>query len=574
MKPSTTQLLDALRRRAEAKLSRSTDLKWAGEMQFLIQELEVHQTELELQNIELQDVQNALELARDRYESLYHLAPVGFLTLDKQGRVLECNRNASDWLRIVRTRLIGSSLARYMTREDADRWHVHLKALRPGERRGIDVELINREQRVFPAFISTLFVIENGETRYYTAIIDLTEQRNIENELRARDQELKRSHSRKLEAVGQLSSGLAHDFNNMLMGIIGFLQVALEMLEADHPVRSVVQRSLAAAERSVGLTRRLMSFTHKRPSEPTPIEVDKVLASLEALVRPLLGEHLHYAVSLEAANLHILADNGELEQMLLNLATNARDAMSAGGEFSISTSEVTVSPQEDPCPGSHTRCIRLVVKDTGTGMNPEQIARAFEPFYTTKPTGKGTGLGLATVHSIVKRLGGRVDLKSEVGKGTTFSFYFPIIEPTNCPRAAEGSDSNEETQHGTVLLVEDDEMVRDTVERYLDELGFEVVTAHNAKEAIETCANPQTHVDVLLTDVVMPDKLGTDLAEEARSHCDRLRVLFMSAHGREELSERRGLHEDDALIEKPFTEKQLGAALRRLLQNERNRALH
>jgi PAS domain S-box-containing protein len=684
---SSEELIAELRRRAEEQVRHKGYQSWGRDLQRLAHELEVHQCELQLQNEELLRTQSLLEDARDRYCTLYDTAPVGFVTLDPRGRVLEANVTAARLLHRPVHDVVGSALSQFLSAADADRLYLQCRAIFAGESVSSLEVRFNRptDGGWFPARLDAA-IAENGDVQVcHMTILDLTAERRAEQELRVREAELRERtrlfesmasriedvfyvadsrgatlryvspafravfgrtaasalksrggwliwvhpedrmrlvegrdrlgergvidleyrvlrpddamrivrdrayllaeegmltgvvqditeerrlerevetrHAEKMEAVGSLASGIAHDFNNLLMGLIGFNKLALGKLTQEHPAYRLVDRSLRAAERGTNLTSELMNFSGKRVRSGHPIELDAVVKSAESLLQSLLGEHFRQRFDLAAPGCHIRADAGDIQQILMNLASNARDAMTAGGELAISTAaEETSLPDGNQLTARPVPCVRLAVRDTGVGISPEVRRRIFEPFFTTKPVGQGTGLGLSTVFAIVHRLGARIEVESEVGSGSCFSLIFPTVERD--PDSEKDVTSRESHLCGVALLVEDNELVRTTVESYLSGLGYRVFAASHPSEALD-CAREIPALDLLVTDVVMPDMLGPELAAAVRlCHADA-QILFMSAHPKEELEVTRGLHRIENLIEKPFDERALSRALQR-----------
>lgn len=351
--------------------------------------------------------------------------------------------------------------------------------------------------------------------------------------------------AQRLESVGTLTSGVAHDFNNLLMGVGGCVKLALKRLDPAHPSAPYLRRSAEAILHGASLTRQITRFSDTRASAPGPIELDEVVLSARELVRSLLGEHVRLRVVTEARGVQIVADAGEIEQILMNLASNARDAMPEGGTLTFSTC----------CIGSR---VELTVSDTGTGMPDSVRARAFEPFFTTKEIGRGTGLGLATVFAVAGRLRGKVSIDSAEGRGTSISISLPIADPKE-PSAFAEVVSVGDAKH--VLLVENDPLVRMTIENQLETLGCCVLSAESVSEALMLLDDPGDPLDLAIVDVVMPSTLGTKLRDLLRARNNPLPVLFVSAHPRSELIRHFGLPANARLLQKPFDAATLGKAV-------------
>jgi CheY-like chemotaxis protein len=374
-----------------------------------------------------------------------------------------------------------------------------------------------------------------------------------------------------MEAVGLLAGGVAHDFNNLLTAMIGFSALAMNTLPEDDAGRALLQQAMDAGERAAGLTQQLLAFSRKQVLQPQVLDLNLVVADMDRLLRRVIGEHIDLATVLAPELWLVEADPGQVEQVILNLAVNARDAMPAGGKLTIETANVeldatSLDPQEGVAAGPY---VRLAITDTGHGMDAETQTRVFEPFFTTKVVGKGTGLGLSTVYGIVKQSGGHLWLYSEIGQGTTFKLYFP--------RTADGRMALPPTKgkgvlpNGTetVLLVEDEPSVRTLTSVVLRSLGYTVLEASQGKEALELTLHQVQPIDLLLTDMVMPEMGGTQVAQLLRARYPELRVLFMSGFPGEAAIDQRTLEMGAAFLQKPFTPLSLAQKVREVLDHPR-----
>ena len=388
-------------------------------------------------------------------------------------------------------------------------------------------------------------------------IVDVTEQRATERQF---------AQAQRLEAVGRRAGGVAHDFNDLLSVILAYAGFVSDELRESDPILRDVEEIQAAAERAAALTRQLLAFSRRQVLEPEVLGLNLVVGELEGMLRRLLGEDIDISVRLAPELGGVRADPGQLEHVLMNLAVNARDAMLRGGTLTLETAtveldEVSARERGEIEPG---RYVMLSVSDTGGGMDAATRERIFEPFFTTKEPGKGTGLGLATVHGIVRQSGGSVRVLSEPGRGTTFEVCLPRVdEPVVVPLSR--SSSVPATGGETVLLVEDEDAVRRLTVRILGGAGYRVLAAANGGEALLLCERHGAEVDLLLTDVVMPLMSGPELRDRLASLAPGLRTLFMSGYTDDAIGRHGALEPGARLLAKPFTAAELTRRVREAL---------
>ncbi|HUG47923.1 MAG TPA: PAS domain S-box protein [Candidatus Limnocylindria bacterium] len=431
--------------------------------------------------------------------------------------------------------------------ETGEPWQVELETVRPDGARG---------------WVTSVGVVEQGENGAVTKIRgtmqDVTDRRQLEAQLQ---------QAQRLEAVGQLAGGIAHDFNNLLTAIRGYTELIRANLGAGDPNQPDLEQVVLAADRAAELTRQLLAFSRRQVLQPRVIDPADVVLGIAPLLRRLLGEHIELVTHAPPGLGQVLVDPSQLEQVVVNLAVNARDAMPAGGKLAIEI----VNAQLDAAyaalhpgvtPGPH---LGLVISDTGTGMDEATKARIFEPFFTTKEPGKGTGMGLATVYGIVKQSGGSIYVYSEPGHGTSFKVYLPRVEGGAArapdPTAAEVQPRGREV----VLLVEDEAAVRSFAARILDARGYTVLQAANGAEALAVAAAHQGPIDLLLTDVIMPGLQGHQLALQLATSRPGLRVLYVSGFTENSVVHHGVVGEGIAFLPKPFSGEALGRAVRQAL---------
>jgi len=419
-------------------------------------------------------------------------------------------------------------------------WRHRLKDGRP-----IDVEVASHT------------ISYGGRTAVLSVLHDVTERNRLEEQLR---------QSAKMEAVGMLAGGIAHDFNNLLTIINGYSQILLNALPAADPNRNAVEQIMKAGERAAGLTRQLLLHSRRQVLQPKLLNLNQLLTGMEAMLRRLIGEGIELCFALGGEIGQVKADPGQIEQVVMNLAVNARDAMPRGGALTVETRNVeldgdSTSKRAAMKPGEY---VALVVGDNGSGMDAETLAHLFEPFFTTKAQGQGTGLGMATVFSIVKQSGGAIEVSSELGKGTSVKVYLPRFDQAAAPeteavlaKAAGGSE--------TILLVEDEDQVRNLVRDTLRREGYKVLDAPNPTEARRIAAAHHGPIHLLVADVVMPKEGGRELAASLAPRRPAMKVLFMSGYT-DQAGVSSGLPAGvSGFIQKPFTPATLAGKVREIL---------
>jgi PAS domain S-box-containing protein len=402
-------------------------------------------------------------------------------------------------------------------------------------------------------------------THLVGAVHDVTARKRAE-ERHAQAEGMLRQ-SQKLESIGRLAGGVAHDFNNILGVILGYAEMMLTQTPDGHRARPRLEQIIKAAQRAAGLTRQLLAFSRKQVMRPQPLDLNAVIADMRGMLERLVGEDLEFEVRSQARLRTVEADRTQVEQVVMNLVVNARDAMPRGGRLIIETANADFDDAYAAAhpPATAGSFAMLAVSDTGIGMDAETQRRVFEPFFTTKGPGEGTGLGLATVYGIVKQMGGYIWVYSEVGRGTTFKIYLPRVHQAATPEPPSRPKEPTPAGRETVLLVEDSDSVRGLVEELLVGLGYRVHVAANGEEALDRMADGSLAIDLLLTDVVMPKLGGHALAQRLRATLPGLRVVYMSGYTDGAIS-RQGLIEDGGtLLEKPFTAQTLGRTIREVL---------
>ena len=552
------------------------------------------------------------ERAQDNLRSLFNLAPDAMLSVARDGSIILANAQAVQLYGYSAHELVGSQADILVPEE----WRAGLRADTAsyfGDRRshtqwnGATAAGLRRDGSQFPAEVRLSLLPTDDGTVLIVAIRDVTERVEMETErerLRtsAERERLQRrhEHSQRLESLGQLIGGVAHDFNNLLNVISGYADFTAEQLEAlaaeDErmvPVLADVEQVRTAAQQAIRVTRQLLTFARSGTGSREELDLNEVVASAGQLLRRSLGEQIELVIAADPVLWAVDGDRGQLEQVLVNLALNARDAMPGGGQLTIATGNAEVDDayaeqRPELRPG---RYCRLAVSDTGTGMDAETVERVFEPFFSTKPRGRGTGLGLATVYGIVSGLGGTIDVYSEVGLGTTMNVLLPASAQAqpDAPGAAPGSDAAGERAgttgpdgtapdgtgetaarrlrgHGeTILLVEDEESLRTMASRILARNGYQVREASDGPSALLLAGDPGEKIDLLVTDMVMPGMLGNEVVDRIRAIRPGLPAVFITGYTKQVLDFHGIPAPELDVVQKPFTEQQILSRIRQAL---------
>jgi PAS domain S-box-containing protein len=391
---------------------------------------------------------------------------------------------------------------------------------------------------------------------------------NVDLIQREREKAEQLRQSQKMEAVGQLAGGVAHDFNNLLTAITGYSDLSLRKIEPEHPLRRNLEEINKAGTRAASLTRQLLAFSRKQMLQAEVLDLNAVVADMDKMLRRLIGEDIDLVTLLDPTIHPIKADPGQIEQVLLNLAVNARDAMPTGGKLTVETGQKYL---DESYAKSHVAVkagiyIMLAVSDNGTGMDEDTKRRIFEPFFTTKEVGKGTGLGLSTVYGIVKQTGGNIWVYTELGKGTTFKVYLPVAEEVVSDTGLKPSSQEIPQGRETILLVEDEEMVRNLTTEVLQTCGYEVLSAANGEQACEISQTFQGNIDLMITDVVMPQMGGRDLAEYLAATRPNTSVLYMSGYTDDAIVRHGVLDKNMPFLQKPFSPDSLARKVKEVLE--------
>jgi PAS domain S-box-containing protein len=515
------------------------------------------------QGIERKRAEHELSQSEERYRDLVENAHDIIYSQDLAGNYTSMNKAGARITGYTHEEALALNITQTVAPECLAKAREMLTAKLAGERvTAYEMDIIARDGHRITVEANTKLVYHDGVAIGIQGIArDVTERKQLEEQLR---------QSQKMEAIGQLAGGVAHDFNNLLTAINGYSSLALQRLEDGHPIRSYLEEVKKAGDRAANLTRQLLAFGRKQILQPLAINLNDVVTDMNKMLRRLIGEDIELRAKLDPALKKIKADPGQIEQVLVNLVVNARDAMPEGGNLTIETATVELDQEyadrhADVLPGQY---LMLAVSDTGTGMDEATRARIFDPFFTTKEKGKGTGLGLSTVYGIVKQSGGSIWVYSERGHGTTFKVYLPQLATAPTETEAVVVEPAPSGGSETILLVEDEDVVRTLAQKILEQSGYNVLAASRGAEAIRLCRQRTEPIHLLLTDVVMPETSGKEVADRVTEVLPGLRVLFMSGYTDEAIVHHGVLDTDIEFIQKPFTPAALVRKVREVLDSE------
>jgi two-component system cell cycle sensor histidine kinase/response regulator CckA len=531
----------------------------------LVHELQVHKIELELQNEELLRSRNALERAVATYSELYDFAPVSYLTLGREGQICALNLTAARMLGEPRAALLARRFRTFVAVRDLPTFEAFVASAFDGRVAGsCEIGLVLAPNLEKPKLVVQLtFSAAKEEGQMRVVATDVTERRSAEEQVRA---------WQRMEAVGSLAGGVAHDFNNLMMIILGHAAFALENVDAGGPAHRDLVELSAAAERAAALTRQLLAFGGRRVVEPELVDVSSRVRDTASMLGRFLGGRIELVLNLAESLRPVEVDPVQLGQVVMNLAINASDAMPEGGTLTLSTAHVETRTRErrsSDGPGHPGPFVLLSVRDTGTGMTPATMDRIFEPFFTTKSSeggcgGRGAGFGLSTVYGIVKQCGGEIAVESAPARGTTFEVYLPLSAarvlgdrgPPAVRARAPGGES--------ILVVDDERALRNVTRRILESAGYSVSVAANGEEALRILGEHSGAFHLVLSDLVMPGMSGIVLAARVREAYPAIRIVHMSGHIDDEVEAHGGLGRA-ACVSKPFTAVEIKEKIRAAL---------
>ena len=501
-----------------------------------------------------------LREANQTLQSLVQTSPVAIIALDLEGNVKSWNSAAERIFGWTETEVIGQRI-QIIPDSEWDGFYSSLDITRrAGTYTDFETTRLRKDGSLIHVSLSAAPLVDGkGNINGSVAVMaDITERKHLEDQFR---------QAQKMEAVGRLAGGVAHDFNNLLTAIIGYSQLVLARLHRDDQMRKEIEEIESAGQRAAGLTNQLLTFSRRQVLQPQVLDLNAIVADLAKMLQRLIGEDIVLATSLAPGIGFVQADRGQIEQIIMNLAVNSRDAMPGGGRLTIETfnadlDESYTADHINAHPGPH---VVLTISDNGTGIDKETQSNIFEPFFTTKEQGKGTGLGLSTVYGIVQQSGGHIGLYSEVGQGTTFKIYLPRLAEVVGKHETRISQSGSLSGSETVLLVEDEDGVRELARRILEMYGYAVLEAAGSDDTLRICADHKGPIHLMLTDVVMPGANGRELAQQVSTIQPDIKVLYMSGYTDDAIVQHGVLDADTPFLQKPFTPSGLAGKVREVL---------
>ncbi len=534
-----------------------------------LSEMNKSRLRLEETQSELVASNERLKISEEKFSKTVHLGPV-IITLSRvdDGRYVEVSDYFLKLTGYTREEVIGHTSAELSIWGDmADRDKVMAMLKDDGVVRELDILFRSRNGEIYTMRYSAEVVTIAGELHLISVAVDITERIRAEKEKEAMEQQL--AQSQKMETVGRLAGGIAHDFNNLLTAIMGNVEICIMKSGTEYPCYHNLETIKKASESAADLTKRILTFSRKQIIEPKALNLNAMLEQMQRLLERLIGEDIKLETIPAAEKGEILADTGQIEQILVNLSVNARDAMPAGGKLTLETADVTLD--EHYCrnhayavPGEY---VMLSVSDTGTGMSDEVRKHLFEPFFTTKPKGRGTGLGLSMVYGAVRQNKGIIEVYSVEGRGTSFKMYFPL---SGCEKISEDGICEDETPgrgHETVLIVEDSPLVLDFSVNVLEEAGYRILEAESGEEGIKSSASYKEEIDLLITDVVLPGINGKAFAEEIQKQRPGIKVLYTSGYTENFIVQQDLAKKGVSFIGKPYSAHSLLRKIREILDS-------
>ncbi len=514
--------------------------------------------------VESRQTELALKESEERFRAL-HNASFGGITIHDKGIILECNEGLSNITGYDYNELIGMDGLSLISEDTRDKV---IQNINKGYEKPYEAMGIRKDGKAYPLRLEARNIPYKGKMVRTVEFRDITEQKKAEAEKEKLQAAL--TQAQKMESVGRLAGGVAHDFNNMLSIILGNIEIIIEDLDSANPLISNLEEVQKAAQRSTDLTRQLLAFARKQTISPQVLHLNETLEGMLKMLRRLIGEDIDLSWQPKDSLWSVKIDPSQIDQILANLCVNARDSIKDVGKITIETDNAHFD--EEYCidhPGFKTgKYVMLTVSDNGCGMDNETLDNLFDPFFTTKELGKGTGLGLATVYGIVKQNNGFVNVYSEPEQGTTFKLYLPIHSEEQKTEGQKTVQEKLQKGYETILLVEDEKAILRMTKTMLERMGYNVLAANTPDRAIQISNNPESKIDLLMTDVVMPSMNGRDLAKNISAFCPSIKFLFMSGYTANVIAHRGILDEGINFLNKPFSIQDLSVKLRAIFDEK------
>ncbi len=565
-----------LRKQAEKTLKKKSDESHdpselsLEETHRLIHELQVQQIELEMQNEELRSIQQELKTSRDKYSNLYDHAPIGYFTINGKGVILGANLTGANLLGPARNKLMGQPFYNFVTGNTEDVFYLFLQELLDtGEPQACELKLIKMDDAQFHAHLESRVVHDDDGnfSRILMAVTDITKRKQNENERKDLEKRLQQAH--KMETIGTLTGGIAHDFNNILSIILGNAELTMDDIPEGHPAQNSLGEIETASLRAKNTVKQLLTFSRKSDPQRKPVEIVPIIEDALKFLRSSIPINIDIRKTIPDESWVVSADPTQINQVIMNLCINAAHAMSEDGgiiDISCSFVEFDNNGAVYDFELNQTRYVKITVLDTGHGIEKEHLDRIFDPYFTTKEVGEGSGFGLSVVHGIVKSHNGAISVDSEYGEGTMFNIFLPIVEKAS--ESEKGFDAVTPTGSERILFVDDEETIVHLTRMMLERLGYTVTAKICSRDALETFQNQPEDFDLIITDMTMPSIMGDRLVKDFRKIRPDIPIILCTGFSERINDEKARYLGVQALVMKPVQKNAFAKIIRRVLDEK------